>query len=83
MTIEEAINSTELFLTAEEVASLLHTKPQRLREKARHDPDGLHLRHSWLNDSTVIFPRIPFLEFFGITEKPATNGELQTTNNRE
>lgn len=79
MTIEEIRNSTELYLEVDDVAPLLHTKPQRLRERARTRPDLLGFPCSCLTEGRVIFPRIPFLEFFGYEEKPATNGELHTS----
>ena len=83
MTIEEIRNSTELYLEVDDVAPLLHTKPQRLRERARTRPDLLGFPVTCPTEHTVKFPRKPFLAFLGEEEKPATNGELKATNTLE
>lgn len=83
MTIEEIINSDRLWLRANDIAPILESDPHDLRVQAREHPETLGFPSSCPTKTKVIFPRIPFLRFFGYEEKPATNGELQTTNTLE
>lgn len=67
MTIEQIQNSTKLFLSPVEVASVLGSDPHTVRCTARQRPELLGFPFTFSGNRMKI-PRIPFLRFLGIIE---------------
>lgn len=64
MTIDEMRASREAFLTPSDIADVLGSNPQAIREQARSDPKLLGFNVIVIGTRTKI-PRIPFLKFIG------------------
>lgn len=65
MTLEEMLQSTELFVTPSDVAPILHCDPQCIRNQAQLNPSQLGFPVI-VQGSRVRIPRIPFLRYIGV-----------------
>lgn len=61
--ITELIESTELFINAEDAAVILGSRPQDVREAARMKSTGFP---AYVQNQRVKIPRVPFLRFLGV-----------------
>ncbi len=62
--LEELAKEPKYTLTPENVAGILGIHPQRLRELARTNPEGLGFPVIVAGRTTLI-PKVPFLRFMG------------------
>ena len=76
MTVEEIRCSTKDVLRPDDVAGILGVHPQSIRSQAHSAPQLLGFPVSVIGRRTLI-PRIPFLEFIGAKEPPATGVSLK------
>lgn len=60
--IKEIMDSSDVFLLAEDVAKALGIAPQKLREQAKDEPEKLGFNVVVVGTSIRI-PRIPFLNY--------------------
>lgn len=65
MTLEQIQRSTQMFLTPEDVAPVLGSHPQTVRESARQNPELIKFPFAFLGNRMKI-PRLPFLAFLGV-----------------
>lgn len=64
MTLDDAIESTKLYLDPTDVASILHCDPQCIRAQAHRDPSKLGYPVIVIGHRVRI-PRKPFLAYLG------------------
>lgn len=65
MTIEELLQSDQLYLTPADIAPILHCDPQCIRAQAYKDPGKLGFRLIIIG-KRIRIPRIPFLQYLGL-----------------
>lgn len=64
MTIREILESTEPMLTAYDIADILGSNPQTIRQMVQDDPDALAPLQPIRTGSRVKFPRERFLWWY-------------------
>ena len=67
MTVQEIQISQKIYLSASEVASILHCDPQAIRVQAHTNPKALGYPVIIIG-RRVRIPRIPFLHYLGYKE---------------
>ena len=82
--IQALIDSDKVCLTAEDIAPIIGTNPQTIRDTARQRPDLLKFEF-FVTGNRVKIPRIPFLQYIGInvdnfTKTENTNTEICNRN---
>jgi len=65
MTLDEIIHTDKVFLTAAEIAPILHCDPQCIRRQAQTRAFMLGFP-TVVQGARVRIPRIPFLKFMGV-----------------
>lgn len=65
MTVNELLESDQLYLSPADIAPILHCDPQCIRVQAQHDSSKLGFP-TIIIGTRIRIPRIPFLKFLGI-----------------
>lgn len=65
MTLEQLLQSTQLFVDPSDIAPILHCDPQCLRRQAKDNAEVLGFPILRIG-SRIRIPRIPFLKFLGV-----------------
>lgn len=68
MRLEEIKKSDKVFLTPKDIAEVLESDPQTVRETAVQKPELLGFKYCFLGNRMKI-PRKPFLEWLGEAEE--------------
>lgn len=65
MTVNDLLESDQLYLSPADIAPILHCDPQCIRVQAQRDSSKLGFP-TIIIGTRIRIPRIPFLEFLGI-----------------